>query len=173
VADVQRYVKWSKNTIITPVQSGVTVEIGDLMFLDKEDDLRNDGSSTANNCAYPLEYLRISGASLELNKRQVKNYFLGVALNSKEGIGDITEITNISIATAGVFNFDMKPAKTVYIGEYVAPSGTTSGSDMYNQKVMKSTEVLDAIGFFAERKSYARTADVVLKTTFGRLGSIT
>jgi hypothetical protein len=172
LADIQRYKDRDKDVILLSVSSGVTVEIGDLMFRDSIDNLRNDGSSTANNRAYPLKYLRVSGASLELNKRQAKNYFVGVSLGCWDGVGDTDYTLNIPIATHGVFSYELKPAKTVDVGNYVSPSGSTSGSDMYNQKVMKTTESLNAIGYFSRGKLYAKNADVIIKTALSRKGKI-
>ena len=136
------------------------------MFLDNSDNLRDDGSSTANNYGYPLEYLRISGSSLELNKVQVKSKFLGVAMDDKDGIDGANNL-KIPVATFGKFKFDLKPSKTVNVGDMFAPSGTTSASDMYNQKIAKTTDSTKALGYFAECKTHATTVEVFIKTAFG------
>ncbi len=166
MANVNRHIAGDPKCIGVNVLSAVTVELGDLMFLDNTDDLRNDGSSTANNNAYPFEYFRISGASLELNKGAVKSRFLGVAMDDKDGIGGGID-RNMSIAISGQFEFDLKPAKTVNIDDYFGASGTTSASDLFNQKVMKSSDSDNALGYFQERKVHAQKAWVWIKPAFG------
>jgi len=166
MASVNRHIEGDANVILVEVLSGVTVETGDLMFLDNSDDLRNDGSSIANNYGYPLKYLRISGSSLELNKVQVKSRFLGVSMDDKDGIDNANNL-KIPIATSGKFKFDMKPSKTVKVGDMFAPSGTTSASDMYNQKIAKTTDSTKALGYFAECKTHATTVEVFIKPAFG------
>ena len=54
-------------SILLGFKAGVTGELGDMIFLDDADNLRNNGSSTATNFGYPFEYFRLSGASLALN----------------------------------------------------------------------------------------------------------
>lgn len=165
-----RYVEGAKNAKLVAVQGGVTVSIGDLMFLDNSNNLRNNGSSTADYHAYPVACLR-SGTSIETNKNELKERFLGVALDDKDGVANSPEI-NISIASSGKFIFDLKPNKTVDIGKYFGPSGTTSNSDIFNQKVMLTTDVTQALGFFAERKVHAQKAELTLRCAFSSLGTI-
>ena len=166
MANVQRYVDGNKNIVEIRIASGVTVELGDLMFLDSANDLRNDGSSTASNCAYPIEYFRISGSSINLNRAGVTPYFLGVAMDDVEG-WNISGITKyIGIATSGKFSFDMKPAKTVYPTNWFSASGTTSASDMINQKISKTTEAKYALGRFTEKKLHALSAEVFINSIF-------
>lgn len=165
MANVQRYVANDKNVVPIQVASGVTVELGDLMFLDSANNLRSDGSSTASNYAYPIEYFRISGASVNINRSGVTLYFLGVAMDDVDGENNgVTK--HISVATTGKFKFDLKPAKTVYPGDWVSASGTTTASNMFNQKVSKTTEIKYAMGFFAEKKLHALSAEVVIKSFF-------
>uniref|UniRef100_A0A6M3LIL5 Uncharacterized protein n=1 Tax=viral metagenome TaxID=1070528 RepID=A0A6M3LIL5_9ZZZZ len=164
MANVQRYVEGVIRRISVIVPSAVTVEIGDLMFINNTDDLRYDGSSTADNYAYPLEYLRASGASLELNKREAKSRFIGVATDCKNGIDNDSNERKISIAISGKFNFDLKPAKTVYPGNRVAPSGTSSASNMFNQKVAKTSDGSITIGTFAEHKVHALNAELEIRS---------
>ena len=172
MANVNRYVEGRRNVRLVNVASGVTVEIGDLMFLDNSDNLRSNGSSSANYYAYPISYLRISGASLTLNKAEVKARFLGVALDDKTVEYIPSGIFKISIATTGKFNFDLSPGASVNNGSYFGPSGTTTGSDMFNQKVAKTTNSDLALGYFAEYKINANSADVWIRTAFGSGGSI-
>jgi len=172
MANVNRYVEGSRDVILADAASGVTVEIGDLMFLDNIDNLRNNGSSTANNMAYPISYLRVSGASLVLNKAEVKLRFLGVSLSDKYAEDIPTGVYKISIATEGKFSFDLKPGATVYNGDYFGPSGTTTGSDMFNQKVAKTTDSDLALGYFAEYKVNANSACIWIRTAYGSSGSI-
>jgi len=137
-----------------------------LMFLDNNDNLRDNGSSTKDNYAYPFSYLRISGASLELNKSEVKERFLGVSLEDKYYEDIPTGEFKISVATTGKFNFDLKPGASISNGDYFGPSGTTTGSDMFNQKIAKSTNSLLSLGYFAEYKINANSADVWIRTAF-------
>ena len=171
MANVNRWIEGARNQILVTVASGVTVEIGDLMFLDNSDDLRNNGSSIADNFIYPLSYLRISGASLTLNKEQVKSRFLGVAMDDKDGIVGGVDM-KIPIATAGKFDFDLKPGNTVHPGEYFGPSGTTTGSDILNQKVAKTSDSDLALGYFAEYKVHANSAYCWIRTAFSNGGTI-
>ncbi len=170
MANVNRYDSGEKQTIYATIASGVTVEMGDLMFLDNSNNLRANGSSTANNYAYPLKYLRISGSSLQLNKEATKARFLGVAMDDVDGI--VNETQKITIATTGVFSFDLKPPKTVAIGDYFGPSGTTGASDMFNQKGMKTTDIDIAIGRITERKIHALSAKIFIRTAFSSYSSI-
>ncbi|HDZ15649.1 hypothetical protein LCGC14_0570280 [marine sediment metagenome] len=169
--NVNRYVDHEAIPIIVGVASGVTVEQGDMMFLDKDDNLRNDGSSTADNYAYPFEYHRISGSSLTLNKASVKDYFLGVSLDDVDGVNN-TIIQKVSIGTTGKYNLDMKPAKTIRTGQMFGASGTTTASDLLNQKVMKVTDTSLALGYFAEAKVHALTADVIITSIIGEPNKI-
>ena len=164
MSNVYRYIEGARTCIPITIASGVTVEIGDLMFIDNEDNLRINGSSTANNCAYPLEYLRISGASLELNKREVKERFIGVSMDYHSGITNEDTTRTISVAISGKFNFHLKPAKTVYPGSYVGVTGTSSGSNIINQKVMRTDDSLIRIGTFAEYKKQALNADLEIQS---------
>jgi len=166
LANVNRYIGGKRDSLLITVNASVTVQIGDLMFLDKIDNLRNNGSSTADSTAYPIEHLRISGASLEANKVALKSYFLGVAMDDKDGISNGADL-NIPIATSGIFEYDLKPGRTVEIGEYFAASGTTVSSNMFNQKVMKTSDETKAIGYFSERKLHANTAEGFIRTSIG------
>jgi len=126
-------------TVLVTVPSAVTVEQGDFMFIDNTGNLRNNGDSSPTFKAYPFEYLRRSGSTLELNQQEARNRFLGVSLDDKDGIsGGVDQ--SLVVATAGKFNFDLKPGFSVINGDYFGPSGTTTGSDMFNQKVARTVE---------------------------------
>lgn len=158
MSNVNRHIEGNPNAILVSVASGVTVELGDLMFHDVDDDLRCNGSSTATKATYPFEYFRLSGSSLTLNKEGVKDYFLGIALDDVDGINN--GVTNtISVGTMGKYELDLKPAKTVYPINMFGATGTTSASNLYNQKVMKVTDSDYALGYFNERKKHAITAE--------------
>jgi len=164
MADVSRYDSGALNRVLITVASGVTVDKGDLMFLDNADNLRSDGSSTASNYAYPFEYLRISGSSLELNKIAVKSKFLGVALDGCDG--DDNGAKNLVIGISGIFVFDLKPPKTVKVGDMFGASGTTIESDLLNQKVAVTTSTTKALGRFTEYKIHAQSAKVQINTIY-------
>ena len=162
-----RYIRGSKKeTVLILVKTGVTVDVGDLMFLDNADNLRNDGSSTADYTAYPIEHFRTSGASLEQNKTSLKDYFLGVALDDKDGISNGTD-KNIPIAITGKFEYDLKPGRTVYNGDLFCAAGTTIASDLINQKIMKTSDESKALGYFRESKVHANVAEVFIRTALG------
>jgi len=161
----------NKNTLLITVASGTTVRIGDLMFQDNTDDLRSDGSSTANNFAYPISYLRISGASLELNKDEVKSRFLGVALGDHDGLSGRSNV-NLSVAIDGKFTFPLKPSRTVSPDDMFGASGTTASSDMFDQKISTTSSVTQALGWIAERKVHAQQVEVFIRTFVGRSGTI-
>lgn len=169
MANVQRHsisrTNLETGAILVTILAGVTVELGDLMFQDSTDNLRNDGSSTKNNFAYPFEHFRISGASLTLNRAGVNDYFLGIALDDVDG-ENIGVNKKISVATKGEFNVDLKPAKSVVVGNLFGASGTTSASDLLNQKVMKVTDTDYSLGKFVENKTHALTAKVFIETIF-------
>ena len=164
MANVQRYVEGKLNVVLITTPSAVTVEVGDLMFLNNSDNLQSDGSSTVDNYAYPISYLRISGGSLELNKREVKDRFIGVSMDYKPGIGNSSWDKKMSVATSGKFKFDLKPVKTVYPGSRVGLSGTSSGSNMLNQRVMKTSDTLITIGTFTEQKMHASAAELEIRS---------
>ena len=163
--NTQRHTGWKVHAVLTDINSGVTVELGDLMFLDSANNLRNDGNSIASNYAYPFEYFRLSGASLQLNKLGVKDYFFGVALDDVDGVNN-TIIKKIDIGTAGKYEYPLKPAKTVLTSQYFGASGTTAASNLFNQKVMKVIDSDYALGYFAERKKHALKAEVVIMPAF-------
>ena len=165
MANVNRYVGGSKSVVPINVLSAVTVELGDLMFIDNADNLRNNGSSTASQNGYPIEYLRISGSSLELNKAALKSCFIGVAMDDKDGISGGADL-NISVAVSGIFNFDLKPAKSVKVVQMFGASGTTAASDLFNQKIMKTDDSDMALGYFTETKNHAQDANVFIRTIF-------
>jgi len=166
MANVNRYVNGEKRTLLINVASGITVELGDLMFIDDADNLRFNGSSTGDNYGYPIENLRISGSSLELNRAELKNHFLGVALDDKDGISGGFD-RKLTIATSGQFNFDLKPAKTIRVGQMFGSSGTSTASNLLNQKIAQTTDSNIALGYFTESKVHAKTADVIIRTIFG------
>lgn len=167
MANVNRYWGGETNKILVPVLSGVTVEVGDLLFYDDIDGLRKNGNSVATFKAFPMQYMRTSGASLEANKHFIEGRFLGVAMDNKAG--DNSGVTkDLSIATTGIFNFELRPARTVYFGYYAGPSGTTTGSNIDNQKVAITTNAPHSYGYFVERKVHALSARVSIMTKLGR-----
>jgi len=164
--NVNRYVSGEKNQVKVTFGSGTTVNVGDLIFYDNADSLRLNGTSTKSNTGFPLEKLRAAGTSLEYNKTLVKSRLLGVALDDKDG-GPSCPTKEISVATSGVFEFDMKPARTVKIGYKASPSGTSENSNMFNQKVMVTQFTNRAIGYFVENKTHALKAKVQIQTPWG------
>jgi len=165
MANTQRLIRDNTRTVETVLlgfPSGVTVELGDLIFLDSANNLRNNGSSTATNLGYPFEYFRLSGASLTLNKFGVKDYFYGIAMDDKDGISNGSN-QNLTVGTRGKFYMDLKPNKTVKVMQMYGASGTTAASNLANQKVMKVTDSDYALGYFLERKLYAQSAEINIR----------
>lgn len=153
--------------VLVPIQGGVTVELGDLMFIDDDANLRNNGSSTATLYAFPFEYFRTSGASLVSNQQGVKDHFIGVAMDDHDGRSGSPSL-NLSVATKGKFSYPLKPARTVAVGDMFGVSGSTSGSDLINQKIKRITDSDFKLGTFAESKVYAREAEVFIHTILNR-----
>lgn len=166
MASNNRYIEGERNVIPMSVQGGVTVELGDLMFIENTTNLRNDGSSTATLYAFPFEYFRTSGASLTVNRQTIKSYFVGVAMDDKDGRSESSSVM-ITIGTMGKYKFPLKPARSVYPGDMFGASGSTSGSDLYNQKIRRVTDSDFSLGTFAERKIHAKEAEVFINTIFG------
>ena len=166
MSNVNRYVGGKATVLPIGVLSAVTVHVGDLMFLNKDDNLMNDGNSTADNYGYPFEYFRISGGSLELNKAGVKSYFLGVALDDKDGVS-IGNDQTLTVMASGIFDYDLKPSRSVSLNDMFCAAGTTTASNLYNQKIMKTDESDKALGFFTQRKLHAQNAEVFIRTIFG------
>ncbi len=172
--DVWRLIEGDSKAVSIVSPSSVTVCIGDFMFINDTDDLLANGDSVLDNLGYPISYLRVSGGSLELNKRQVKQRFLGVALDYKDGVGVSGHTKLIAVGTDGKYDLDLRPAKTVKLTDFFGPSGTSSGSNMFNQKVMQleSGNTESAFGYFVERKQSARTAEGFIYSIFNPIGFV-
>lgn len=168
MANVNRYVEGDKSVVLITVASAVTVEIGDLMFHDKADGIRLNGLSTSTYQGYPVEYLRYSGSSIEINKAILPDYFLGIALDDKDGISDGSDV-KIPVATAGTFNIDLKPKRTVYVGEMLSASATTTASNLLNQKMAITSESSKAIAYVAESKSNAQDVDIFIRSYMNKI----
>ena len=169
MANVNRWISGrnnSKNAMPVNAQSGTTVEMGDLMFLDDADGLREGGGSTANYSCYPLSWLRPTGTTLEAKIALVQARFLGVAMDDKDGHARSQEKL-IPIVKTGMFEYDLKPGGTINVGTILAPTGTTSSSNILNQKVVKTTVVTKAIGYSVEKKVHATSIQMLIRPAFG------
>lgn len=171
MANVNRWIEGERNTVLVGVVSGVTVEMGDLMFLDDADSLRDTGTSTVNYLAYPIAYLRGSGVSLITSKENLKSHFLGVAVSDKDSITGGTEVL-VSVAKSGKFKFGLKPNKTVHIGEMFSAAGTTVDSIMFNQLIAKTTNSTMALGYITQRKLHAQSVEVFIRSAYGPEGGV-
>jgi hypothetical protein len=168
MANVNRYISGRsspKNIHGYVSKSGTTIEMGDLMFLDDTDGLRDGGNSTADYSCYPLSWLRPSGTTLEAKKTLVQNHFLGVAMDDKDGNSQSCEQL-IAVATSGMFEFDMKPAKTLQVGYMLSPAGTTSSSNLFNQKVMHTTTATKAIGYVVKKQTHALKCEMIIRPAY-------
>ena len=157
-----KYIGNEKYPTLVNVQGGVTVEVGDFLFLDSSINLRNNGDSTASMYAYPIEYFRPATA-IDEKRVQVVNYFIGVAISDKYGQTGANN-KNVTVATEGVFEFPLKPGRTIYPGDYASAAGTTAASDLFNQYVRRTTDVSYALGVFVERKISAARAYVSINS---------
>ena len=92
-------------------------------------------------------------------------------MDDQDGISNGIDF-KIPIATSGKFVFPLKPAKTINVVDYFGPSGTTTDSDIFDQRIAKVTSSDRALGYFAERKVHAMSAEVFIRTAFSSYGTI-
>ena len=129
------------NPVVLPTQSGVTIEIGDLIYLDA------GNAKPAVNQADQL--------TLAANRELLHDNFVGVAMQASNG----DTAGSIRVATSGVFEFPCSQA--IYqVGDLLGVTEDGTGTQLQNQEVAAvATENL-AIGRCAKQVSPA--ADSVL-----------
>jgi hypothetical protein len=129
MADKYRFIKGPMNTIVAPVQSNTVIEVGDFLFLDSVDNLRNDDSSTASHKAYPFDSLDAAaghaGAATDAS-----DYFLGISLEAHDAD---SHDDNILVGTDGDWKMDLTSTTSVKVGYSIEPSSAT-GIEVYDQK---------------------------------------
>ena len=115
------------NPVMLPVQAGVVVKIGDLVYLD-------------SGQAYPASNLPDQG-SLPANQQAFHDTFVGVAMQCTSG----TTTETIRIATSGVFEFASAPA-TYELGDLIGTTEDSAGTQLESQTVAGVTVENFALG---------------------------
>ncbi|RLC65115.1 MAG: hypothetical protein DRI01_01960 [Chloroflexi bacterium] len=129
MADKYRFLKGPMNTIVVPVQPNTEIEVGDFVFLDAVDNLRNNDSSTASHKAYPFDSLD-AAAGHAAAAVDASDYFLGIALEAhdSDSVDD-----NILVGTDGDWVMDLDTTTSVKVGYSIEPY-SASGVEVYDQK---------------------------------------
>jgi len=163
--DVNRHVKWPYWPVEVQVRESTEVEKGDLIFLDEVNNLRNNGSSTANHSAYPFSKLSGASGTLANNQYLAAYHFLGVAMEGSYGpSGSEAGVTqNIAVATTGHFSFPLKSPKSFKVASVVMPSG--SGVTLFDQKVMMwESGSTYPLGYVTEGRTRGVSVTLLLRT---------
>lgn len=158
MSDVNRHVKWPYWPVVVEVRGSTVIEKGDLLFLDRRDNLRNRGSSTANQTAYPFAKLSGPSKTLANNQYLAAYHFLGVAVyDSKTGVTE-----KLAVGITGHFRFPLKSPKTYKLSSVVMPAG--SGITLYNQKaIMWASGATYALGYATKGKVRGSDVTFLLK----------
>jgi len=144
--------------IVLDVRGSTEISKGDLLFLDKANNLRDGGDSTANWTAYPFSDLYGTTRTLASNRTLAATYFIGVAgWHSDSGVTE-----KISVMTDGLFNYPMKHARHTKLTRYIIPAG--SGTTLYSQKVAVSSTSSDYIGLVCDSGDFRSSVDVQICT---------
>ncbi len=119
-----------------PVDSGVAVEIGDLLYFEADDvkpaaSQSDQGSEAANQALFASR-------------------FAGVAMQASDAGEDVP----VRIATDGIFEFEC-PSGTWEPGDLVGASENSNGDGLLNQQVQRVTRPELAIGYVARREASA------------------
>jgi len=145
-------------TVKGNVYGNIEIDKGDLLFLDQEDDIRNNGSSTASRYVYPFSKISGSTGTLASNKTLAKDNFIGVAAwHSDSGVTE-----SIAIYVSGLFNFGLKNARRTKVGYHVVPVG--SGTTLYSQKVGVELSSGNRIGTAGDGGSFRNSIYVRIHT---------
>ncbi len=133
--------------VIAAVDSGLQIEIGDLLWLD-------------GDRAKPASALADQGTKVA-NQRLFADRFLGVAMQQSRA-GDSRPIR---VATTGVFEFDCTSG-IFELGEWVGVEENAAGDALLDQCLVKVTDPSLAIGRVARRSGgQARRVLVDLRST--------
>lgn len=117
------------NSVMVPIHGKTQVYKGDLLFLDRVDGLRDKGTSTADNYAYPFNQLSGTTQTLASNIVLAATNFVGIAAwHSDSGITE-----ELFVYIDHDFSFNLKNLKSVRPLYRVIPAG--SGTTLFNQKV--------------------------------------
>jgi hypothetical protein len=136
------------------VQGSTEIDKGDFLFLDKVDNLRGGGDSTANWTVYPFSDLYGTTRTLASNRTLAATYFVGVAgWHSDSGVTE-----KVSVMTAGLFNYPLKSTRHTKLTMYVMPAG--SGTTLYSQKVAVSSTSGGYVGLVCDSGDFRSSVDV-------------
>lgn len=128
------------NVVTAAYDGSIAVEIGDLMYLDTDD--AKPASSLADGGTEPTNQQTLAAA------------FLGVAVERKlatDAAGDI----DVAVDWTGVMSC---ASDTYEVGDMVAPDENAGGTGLEDQKVVKTTDALSAIGYVIRREPAAVTS---------------
>lgn len=142
MANTMRWRYGDTNPVILPVAAGVSLEIGDLVYLDA-------------GVGAPASVMPDEG-SPTLNQQTFQDNFVGVAMQSSPS----EEETTVRIATSGVFELDCDSA-TWELGEPASTQVDGSGTQLYAQQVVSAPSLSAAIGRCAKQASVASTRVLV------------
>lgn len=126
------------NPIMMPVANGLSVEIGDLVYLD-------------TNVVKPANSQADQG-TLAANQELFHDNFLGVAMQHSPADSDAP----IRVATTGVFEFECLSA-TFEIGDLIGSAEDTLGTMLENQLVEQVASENLALGRCVKRVATAGT----------------
>lgn len=142
MSDKMRWRYGDTNPVIAAVDSATVIEIGDLVFQDRDD-------------AKPASAQTDQGSEAA-NQELFADGFLGVAMQRSRA-GDTDPIR---VATTGVFEFDC-PSGTFELGDLVGADENAAGTALLDQQVAKAGAAKYAIGRAARREATATTSVLV------------
>ena len=149
MADTFRHRYGDTKKVKLPVASATVIEVGDLVWWDAANGLvKNAGAQTDQ-------------LTVVSNQAEFRNNFVGVA-EERSRSGDTTPV---SVATAGVFEFDCASA-TFTVGQLVAATEHSGGTYLEDQSVITAGgRPFLAIGRVAEAGASVTKVKVELRST--------
>ena len=147
------------HTTSISINGNIEVDKGDLIFQDRVDGLREQGSSTSTWYGFPFSKISGSTITLASNRTLAKQNFLGVAAwHSDSGVTE-----NIAVYISGFFNYPIKSSRTVKTGNMIIPAG--SGTTLYSQKIaVVTSSVTDRIGIAGETGTFKSSVKFSIST---------
>ncbi|MBN2296181.1 MAG: hypothetical protein JXM70_27365 [Pirellulales bacterium] len=142
MSDKMRWRYGDTNPVMSAVDSGTVIEIGDLVYLDTDD--AKPASSQADQ------------SSKTANQTLFAGKFLGVAMQRSRA-GDTDPIR---VATSGVFEFDCTGG-TYELGQHVGLEENAGGDGLLDQQVAIVSASACAIGRAAKRASTMATSVLI------------
>jgi len=158
--------------MLVKIHGNITVNAGDLMFLDRTNGGRGAGVA-ADYYGYPFNYA-LNATTITMGIASILyNHFAGVAMDGS--ISGTTE--DISVATNGVFRYPVYRDGAVTIGALVsAVSSLTSGTGVSPQTVFMSATAPGStayLGYCVKTQSGASYVDFQIRTAYGAGGLAT